>query len=386
MADTNHIPDRILKLTDEEFQIMGYFVQGQKHSISSENLKLEYTDTSIRLSDRAGKLIGISKQVNQWQRKVLITNNSVYRQSIVAALQAAGCIDRQKSSHPEFTEHHFYQLPEYYKLNYTETIELWKVWWNNKRYQLNLPKPPIDVLTFTKGNWYLVRDLQPKQGNFIIRTERGEISVEPDEYVVWIDAIEVPLASKSVNLPSLTLPTSSVITGTEEQPESPQQFEEIDLESYLNTFNTEDAEDIDRIEGIYNIGELLSGNQILEDVLPVTPVANPVASLPLIPVAIEPAPIQVAPVEPVASPEPPVLTPTPTLPLLSISERQAALREKAMQVLAAYLQDGDLVTQTEVLKNAQGQEMNRKVVKTQRGCPRWAIDQIAKLKSVDRQF
>jgi hypothetical protein len=127
MADTNHIPDRILKLTDEEFQIMGYFVQGQKHSISSENLKLEYTDTSIRLSDRAGKLIGISKQVNQWQRKVLITNNSVYRQSIVAALQAAGCIDRQKSSHPEFTEHHFYQLPEYYKLNYTETIELWKV-------------------------------------------------------------------------------------------------------------------------------------------------------------------------------------------------------------------------------------------------------------------
>ncbi len=386
MADTNHIPDRILKLTDEELQIVGYFVQGQKHSISSQNLKLEYTDTSIRLSDRDGKLIGISKQVNQWQRKVLITNNSEYRQSMVAALQAAGFIDRQKSSHPEFTEHHFYQLPEYYKLNYTETIELWKVWWNHKRYQLNLPKPPIDVLTFTKGNWYLVRDLQPKQGNFIIRTERGEISVEPDEYVVWIDAIEVPLASKSVSQSLSSTPPIATSTTALAQPESQQQFEEIDLESYLNTFNTEDTEDIDRIEGIYNIGELLGGHQILENVLPVTPAADPVESRPSVPVATEPAPLQVVSVEPVASPEPPVSTPTPTLPLLSISERQAALREKAMQVLAAYLQDGDRVTQTEVLKNAQGQEMNRKVVTTQRGCPSWAIDQIAKLKSVDRPF
>jgi hypothetical protein len=405
MADTNHIPDRTLNLTDEELQIIGYFVRGQKNFLSSQNLKLEYTETSIRLSDRDGKLIGISKQVNQWQRKVLITNNSGYRQSIVAALIEVGFINRQKSSHPEFTEHHYYQLPESYKLNYTETIELWKVWWNNKRYQLNQPKPPIDVLTFTKGNWYLIRDLQPKQGTFIIRTERGEISIEPDEYVVWIDAISDPhtepnsLASDSwlVTPPTSISTVSAQLGGGNDS--AVDRHEEIDLEAYLNTFNTEDTEDIDRIEGIYNINELLSGNQIFEDILPVTPAPKPAEVPPPAPVLTESAPSVTVPVEPmvssepsvpspvktVASPEPTVPAPAPKVPLLSISQRQAALRDKALQVLATYLQDGDRVTQTEVLTNGQGQELNRKIVKIQRGCPSWAVEQVAKLRSSDRQ-
>jgi hypothetical protein len=414
MADTNHIPDRTLNLTDEELQIIGYFVRGQKHSISSQNLKLEYTETSIRLSDRDGKLIGISKQVSQWQRKVLIASNSGYRQPILSALMELGFINRQKSSHPEFTEHHYYQLPESYKLNYTETIELWKVWWNNKRYQLNLPKPPIDVLTFTKGNWYLIRDLQPKQGTFIIRTERGEIAIEPDEYIVWIDAIADTHSGDSLPLtpPPSSVSISTVSAQLNNGNDADAQQEEIDLEAYLNTFNTEDAEDIDRIEGIYNINELLSGNQIFEEVLPVTPAPKPAEVTPPVPVA-EPVPSVTVPVEPVvnaapsvaapvepavnavpsvpapvetsASPEPTVAAPTPTLSLLSISQRQAALRDKAMQVLAAYLEDGDRITHTEVLKNGQGQELSRKIVKIQRGCPSWAIDQISKLRSVARQ-
>jgi hypothetical protein len=408
MADTNYIPDRTLNLTAEELQIIGCFVRGQKQSISSQNLKLEYTETSIRLSDIDGKLIGISKQVNQWQRKVLIANNSGYRQPIVSALMELGFINRQKSSHPEFTEHHYYQLPESYKLNYTETIELWKVWWNNKRYQLNLPKPPIDVLTFTKGNWYLIRDLQPKQGTFIIRTERGEIAIEPDEYIVWIDAISDPhtdsksLVSDSLPLtpPSAAASISAVSVRLDNGRDADgEQHEEIDLESYLNTFNTEDAEDIDRIEGIYNINELLSGNQIFEDILPPAPVPQSVEIAAPAPIAV-PAPVAAPvapdtvsleasvppPVAPAASPEPIVSAPTSTLPSLSISQRQAALRDKAMQVLATYLEDGDRITHTEILKNGQGQELNRKIVKIQRGCPSWAIEQIEKLRSVDRQF
>jgi hypothetical protein len=420
MADTNHIPDRTLNLTEEEVQIIGYFAQGQKHSISSQNLKLEYTDTSIRLSDRDGKLLGISKQVSQWQRKVLISNNSVYRPSVVEALTALGFIAKQKSSHPEFTEHHYYQVPDAYKLNYTETIELWKVWWNNKRYQLNLPKPPIDVLTFTKGNWYLVRDLQPKQGNFIIRTERGEIVTEPDEYVVWIEAISDKQADESKSLhsapsfssvppqtsSSISVPLDSNLLSGRNTPtevtssaqlEVPHakltaniervstQLEDIDLESYLNTFNTEDAEDVDRIEGIYNIGELLSGsNLIIEDVLPLASSPKSTNSPPQVEVLAEPEEIISTPVEPSANLEPAVLSPTPVLPpLLSISQRQAALKRKAMDVLMGYLQEGDRVTHTEVLTNAQGQELNRKVTKIQRGCPSWAIDQIKHLNSVD---
>jgi hypothetical protein len=395
MADADRISNRTLNLTNEEIQIVGYFAQGQKHFITSPNLKLEYTDTSIRLSDRDGKLLGISKQVNQWQRKVLISNSSVYRPILTEALTNLGFIDKQKSSHPEFSEHHLYDVPDTYKLNYTAVIKLWKVWWNNKRYQLNQPNPPIDVLTFTKGNWYLIRDLQPKQGNFVIQTERGEMTIEPEEYVVWLDQIDdrrndpqptsstpsftlepprnssanlaVPIDSNILSSTSLTTTGSSRSVPVAAKATSSSNYveplAELDLESYLNTFNTEDSEDVDRIEGIYNIGELLSGNTIEENVLPLAPSANSPAPTPEL--AVEPAPA--------------VESPIPTKPVLSMAQRQAELKRKAMTVLAKYLQEGDRITHIEVLKNAQGQELNRKITQIQRGCPSWAIDQIQKL-------
>ncbi|WP_373544084.1 hypothetical protein [Chamaesiphon sp.] len=402
------IAERLLNFTAEELAIVGYFARGQKHSISSQNLKLEYTETSIRLSDRDGKLIGISKQVNKWQRKVLVSNNSSYREIIIEDLIDLGLINRQKSSHPEFTEHHEYQLPDGYKLNYTEAIELWKIWWNNRRYQLNNPRPAIDVLTFSRGNWYPIDDLQPKQGAFVLTTARGEIQIDPEEYVVWLDpkspkftgadansssspsalqasadllgsleprsnrqiSTEVPSPSARLSggrsiVPPATLMGESVQNIDIHRPRIAQlpELEELDLEAYLNTFNTEDTEDVDRIEGIYHIGELLSGTNIIDPPLPKPPNSPQTkASVPLV--------------------EPPATT--AELDELTLAQQQASLKLKAMKVLITYLQEGDRVIRTEVLKNALGQEINRKIVKTERGCPSWAIEQVRHLTAVDR--
>ncbi len=430
MTDTNNLSDPHPHLTDTEREIVQYFVSGQKHSLVSNNLKLEYTETSIRLSidatnshDRNGsKLLGISKQVNQWQRKVLISNDSIYRASVIDALSAYGFINKEKSSHPEFTEHHYYTFPEGYRLNYTEAIQLWRIWWNHKRYQLNMTGSPIDALIFSKGNWQVLRDLQPKQGNFILDLTRGKITVEPEEYLVWIDRPDPELINSSsptsVDRLKNALPDerarqagerralevtsthpldrrSLIKIGTEPlvdraDKDSPTIEAEIDLESYLNTFNTEDTEDVDRIEGIYNIDELLSRSNIstVDEVLPnlgsavassitsdiVGTSTNP-APLPTVPESlapdVEPTPVEQPATEPVTNP--------PTSPTLSLSQRQELLKRKAMTVLARYLKEGDRMVRTEVLKNAQGQEINRKIVKTQRGCPQWAIEQILKL-------
>ena len=42
-AAANPQDNRRFNLTAEEIEIIGYFVRGQKRSISSKNLKLEYT-------------------------------------------------------------------------------------------------------------------------------------------------------------------------------------------------------------------------------------------------------------------------------------------------------------------------------------------------------
>jgi hypothetical protein len=394
----DRLNDRSPNLTAEELEIIGYFVRGQKHSLASQGLKLEYTETSIRLSDRECKLLGISKQVNQWQRKVLISNKSVYRFAVIDALIELGFITKQKSSHPEFTEYHYYTILDGYKLNYTEAIQLWRVWWNSKRYQLNSSTSPIDVLTFSRGNWYLVRDLQPKQGDFILRTDRGEITVEPKECLVWIDRIELKQQDSSSNSsPQLnshllsegkmplevhSLPVHPVAKferSIEHVPphhfsqrdyiqELPKLEEDIDLESYLNTFNTQDSEHVDRIEGIYDISELLGGKHIVDDVSALrSPKSTNLPTQPA-PVMIDSVPIAPSPVE----------APTPQPPL-SVLQRQESLKLKAMNVLANYLQEGDLIVHTEILKNDQGEEINRKVTKTQRGCPSWAIDLVQQI-------
>jgi hypothetical protein len=276
--------NRYPNLTTEELQIIGYFAKGQRHSISSPALRLECTETSIRLVNGKGKLIGISKQTNEWQQKVLINSNSSYTSSIVEILTDLGFVTKQKSSHPDFTEHHYYQVPAGYKLNHTDVLQLWKVWWNNKRYQLNARNLPIDVLVFSKGNWCSVQDLQPKQGNFILKTDRGELTILAEDFVVWIEQAAPESATSAQPLPAVTNQISAVPTPPVQPPlvgvgeaspenlpsapptptevmtdrsvptfqtgkpivakqsepkiELPELEEHLDLESYLSTFNT----------------------------------------------------------------------------------------------------------------------------------------------------
>jgi hypothetical protein len=398
---TYPLDKRSLNLMAKESEIIRCFAQGQQQTIASDNLKLEYTETSIRLSNNHGKLIGISKQVNKWQRKVLISNNSVYKSTLIKTLLDAGFIARQKSSHPEFSEYHYYQVPDGYSLKYTEIIQLWRTWWHNKRYQLDLVIVPIDLLIFIKGNWYPIKDLQPKQGSFVLLTARGEMTIEAEDYIVWIDSAESALsnaansstqissskvASDELNYHDHLMPENypaGVVSPLATQLSEPEEY--IDLEAYLSTFNTEDSEDVGRIEEIYHIDKLLSGNMLDR-------VSSPPPKL----VELPPQPAIVANSDQIAAPmEPPVAppaisnqifeTPAPTSAITKsaslTSQRQRSLKLKAINVLATYLAEGDTIVHTEVLKNDQGQEINRKVTKIQRGCPRWAIDQIKKIKN-----
>lgn len=387
----NPLGNRSLNSMIKESELIEYFVQGQKQSVSSSKLKLEYTETSIRLSNSQAQLVGISKQVNKWQRKVLVSNKFADRHAIIESLVAAGFIARQKSSHPEFGEYHYYQVPDGYHLRYTEVMQLWRTWWHNKRYQLNVASAPIDLLIFNKGNWYPVKDLQPKQGSFILLTARGEISIEAAEYIVWIDSTEQPLSPGSEqdtiheredNQPKSILTTdelsyTSIPARTSSIKWVPEPEEYIDLEAYLSTFNTEDTEDVDRIEAIYHIDQLLGDPNILDSVPPPSPRPTKFSAQP----SVESNSDQTAPslLPPAVNSQPLDSQPAPVQSSLSITERQAALKLKAINVLATYLQSGDSIVRTEVLKNAQGLEINRKVTKIQRGCPNWAIDQIQKM-------
>jgi hypothetical protein len=439
----NTIPDRYPNLTIEELEIIGYFARGQKYSFSSKNLKLDFSETSIRLIDRQGKLLGISKQANEFQRKVLVSNNSNYNAKIIEILTERGFIAKHKSSHPDFAEYHYYQVPDGYKLNYTKILQLWKVWWKNKCDRLHGQNSIVDPLIFSKGNWQQIKDLHPQQEHFLLQTMKGDPIVCAEDWVVWIDKFQSPpitLAPQSTpeNISAQTTPLiiskstksnmSSQVISSPTTPVSPLQMpkkeninaahdEDIDLEIYLSTFNTEDTEDVDRIEGIYNIGELLSDMNSEHEVLPPSPkskstvrlevkaIDNPAENLPIIeaPVIMQPNSTPIAPPPPPKSPKlihtPTVQISTLVTPLSkesisepsvssssiqspsvnSISEQKISLKVKAFETLSKYLREGDCIIHTETIKNTQGEVINRKTTEIQRGCPSWAIDLIQSL-------
>jgi hypothetical protein len=451
--DMNTIPDRYSNLTIEELEIIGYFARGQKYSFSTKNLKLDFSETSIRLSDRQGKLLGISKQVNEWQRKVLVRSSSDYNAKMIESLTERGFIAKQKSSHPDFTEYHYYKVPDGYKLNYTKILQLWKVWWNNKcnslterlHQRLYHQKQTFDPLIFNKGSWHQIQDLQPQQEHFLLQIVKGDSIICTEDLVVWIDRLETPSItlsqqSTSENISAQTtpiIPSKSPKSNMPTQvltppvtPISPLQMpkkdnidlntphdEDLDLEEYLSTFNTEDTEDVDRIEGIYNIGELL-GDPIPEaEVLPPSPKSkSPIRlevkmidtpadnlSTPDSPIGMQ---LNSAPIVPPPPPKSPKListaqvpnsnpvapastvsVPEPSLPIssikqpstLSTSDQKRLLKVKAVETLSKYLREGDFITHTETIKNTQGEVINRKTTEIQRGCPSWAIDLIQSL-------
>jgi hypothetical protein len=463
--DMNNIPDRYPNLTIEELEIIGYFARGKKYSFSSKNLKLEFSETSIRLRDRQGNLLGISKQPNEWQRKVLVSNSSNYTAKIIEVLTERGFIAKQKSSHPDFTEYHFYKVPEGYKLNHTKILQLWKVWWNNKCDSLSLlserlhqrdatgterlhsQKPIFDPLIFSKGSWHQIQDLQPQQEHFLLQMVKGDPIICAEDLVVWVDRLEnpsittspqstpenitdrsiplTPSKSSKSNIPTptsvLQLPIASISPLQMPKKDSIdlniQHDEDLDLEIYLSTFNTEDTEDIDRIEGIYNIDELL-GDMIPEsDLLPPPPkskstmrlevkvIDTPNDNLPISesPIGMQPNSALIVPPPPpkspklissLKSPDSNPVEPSPKVPVsepslsssslrqsstVSTSEQKKSLKVKAFEALSKYLKEGDRITNTETIKNTQGEVINRKTTEIQRGCPSWAIDLVQSL-------
>ncbi len=438
--DMNNIPDRYPNLTIEELEIIGYFARGQKYTFSSKNLKLDFSATSIRLSDRQGKLLGISKQANEWQRKVLVSNNSNYNAKIIEVLTEREFIAKQKSSHPDFAEYHYYKVPDGYKLNYTEILQLWKVWWKNKCDRLHRQKSIVDPLIFSKGSWHQIQDLQPQQEHFLLQMVQGPI-ICAEDWVVWVDKLQtpsIPLSPPSTpeNISETTTLTpskppqsnmSTQIISPPTTPISPLQMpkkdnidlnltehdEDLDLELYLSTFNTEDTEDVDRIEGIYNIGELLNDTISENGALPPLPkststiklevnvIDRSAENLPIVKPSVSMQPNS-APIAPPPPPKSPKLMSTSKAPnpnpvtssskvsvseqlpsplvqspsTFSTSEQKISLKVKAFETLGKYLKEGDCTTHTETIKNTQGEVINRKTIEIQRGCPSWAIDLI----------
>jgi hypothetical protein len=95
------------------------------------------------------------------------------------------------------------ELPPGYKLNATDASALWKEWWTNSR-SGNRDRVELDVLLFTRNQWFAIRDITCKQGVFFIKTLGPEVVRQASEPVIWLNRVAHSYLESALRQPQVT--------------------------------------------------------------------------------------------------------------------------------------------------------------------------------------
>jgi hypothetical protein len=329
-------------LSAADIELIENFVRGKKKTIAAAHLQVEYSDKAMKLIDRRGGLVAVSKQVNEWQQKVLL-NNQVegYMSVLCATLENHDFLAARKSRHPDYVEYSKYQTPEGYKLQYQPAHVMGKAWL--ERYARSSGVQSRGLLVFQGGSWFPIQELKIDQRTLQLRTLVGEKIIDSNDYLVWIeqsvDAATTATVAKTPKTKS-SRPRSSSATP-------------IDLGVVEETiYVPEDS-----------ISDLSQEIAALQMATPSTPTSN-----------MPTDPQTDFQTEALNNPKQNVPKPSPPDP--ATKELMDAIKAKALKRLLDYVKNGEKVVITEILKNGQDQVITTKTTEIKRGCPRWVIERL----------
>jgi hypothetical protein len=307
------LPDQSpVSLSKPDLESIEQFARGKKKSIPGASLRIEYADNAIKLLDRQNVTVAVSKQVNEWQRKVLLYRHAeAYFEALVARLDDQKFFAAKKSRHPDFAEFSKYETPSGYRLQYQTANLMGQAWLERHSRVLSGQTPSL--LIFQGNNWYPIQELKIEHQIMHLRTLIGEVSISTDEPLVWIERIA---EQKAVT-------TSAAVTISASPPE---------------TMSQPNPELVPT-----PIPELSSADRSAELT---SPVVNPV---------------QIEQNSAYAE---------------TLANLKNTVKLKALARMVDYLNDGDVIVSTETLKNGHDQVMSTKVTEVKRSCPRWVIEQV----------
>jgi hypothetical protein len=320
------------ELSAADIELIENFVRGKKKTIAAAHLQVEYSDKAMKLLDRRGGMVAVSKQVNEWQQKVLL-NNQVegYMSVLCATLERHDFLAARKSRHPDYVEYSKYQTPEGYELQYQPAHVMGRAWL--ERYARSSGAQSRSLLVFQGGSWFPIQELKIDQRTLQLRTLVGETIVDANDYLVWIEQSVSATTASTATTPTTTRPRRSSSATP------------IDLGLIEETIYAP-------ADSFSDLSQEIAALQIATQSTS-TPnmTTNPLA---------DQAPNQ----------------PNRTMPDLATKELMDAIKAKALKRLLDYVKNGEKVVITETLKNGQDQVITTKTTEIKRGCPRWVIERL----------
>lgn len=311
MADSDKAPSSPPQILPSDLELINSFISGKKKSIATAHLQIEYVTNTIKLLDRRKVVVGVSKQLNEWQQKILLRRRSMYFGAIQDRLSHCGFFVIPNSGHPDFAEYHKYQTPTGFRLHYQPARSLAKSWIDS--HSQSVRKQSNSILIFQVDNWYPIQELDIYQQTMRLRTLIGELVVGNEDLMIWID--RMPAAPEKIApIQANSSPEPAV------PPPSPPSTKAMPI-------LTEDSSKSTELTSAFKTPIVTSGHQDSDE---------------------------------------------------TFDNLKNALRIKALAKLVDYLDNGETIVSTEVLKNGHSQIISTKTTEIKRNCPRWVIEQIKK--------
>jgi hypothetical protein len=325
-------PETSSGLSAADIELIENFVRGKKKTIAAAHLQVEYSDKAMKLLDRRGGLVAVSKQVNEWQQKVLL-NNQVegYMSVLCATLENHDFLAARKSRHPDYVEYSKYQTPEGYKLQYQPAHVMGKAWLEH--YARSSGVQSRSLLVFQGGSWFPIQELKIDRRTLQLRTLVGEKIIDSNDYLVWIE--------QSVDTTTATVAKTPKTKSSRSRSSS---ATPIDLGVVEETIHVPE-------DSISDLSQEIAALQMATQSIPTS-------NMPIDP--------QIEALN----------NPKQNAPDPATKELMDAIKAKALKRLLDYVKNGEKVVVTEILKNGQDQVITTKTTEIKRGCPRWVIERL----------
>lgn len=161
---------------------------GQPVLLSNPNLRVEPTFDTVQLIAKQAGVVATAKLAAE-PVQVSVRRQTDYWQLINQALSSVNFAPIGNLAADVYT-YQRYKVPAGYQLHCTPSIDLWRVWWrHHKPKQIGIP---LNLLIYTRENWFPVRDISCNQGTLYIKTLGKELVLLGTDLLIWLNQLPDP--------------------------------------------------------------------------------------------------------------------------------------------------------------------------------------------------
>ncbi len=323
IGDPQEQTESLFSTVDDETMVRR-FARGKKRSVSNHNLAINYTHNSLQLSKPHGELIALNK-ISDKLHYILLKQDSNYWEFIHNIVIEHSFVPiNDNTTQGGFTRYQKYQIPQGYQLRYSNAGDLLSLW---ERHSGREQKQKLDLLFLSKTKWYRVKTALLQGDKVLLTSVAGQIEMPIGTPVPWI----YQLTEISEDAP---VKPAAVAAGP------------------VKPVKNGDSELLDK---------LISKLGVEEDGKP--PISGTINGI---------DPDALALFEQVFNPKF-----FPDLPE-ELQQQVTELQISAIRILEHYIEHGETIIKTEVIKDSNGKKISEKTITIDRGCPRWAIEALLK--------